>query len=107
MWKRGSLDGFEKSTMAIVSFAYTRCEVMAALALANSCGSTPIGAAGAATGCAGTVAGAGVAAPVEFGTISPGSACDMAAEERMSPAPPAADRRNISLRFNDIQSLRS
>jgi hypothetical protein len=79
-------------------------ESSAALALENRVGLIPAGEAGATgaltAGAGGTIGLAGREKTEE------GRTCELAAPESRSPPAPAAPRRNISLRFNDILSLR-
>jgi len=76
-------------------------ESSAALALENSSGLTPRGALGVAM-----VAGWGGIGAGACGNSVGDRICELAAPDSNRPPAPAAPRRNISLRFNDIHTLR-
>src|SRR4051812_12598624 len=87
----------------MVSRGHTLCVSSAALARANSCGSMPPGAVGITDVCGCVANGLGAAGCGPSGVNTVGNTLELAAEERIAPAAPMAPRRNISLRFNDIQ----
>ena len=103
-WKRGSLDGCEKSTMPMKSRRRSGADR-----------APPWRAGTAADRCrperleqrlrSGRKRRERVSAAV--GKTIEGSPTELAAEDSIAPAAPTAPRRNISLRFNDIRALRS
>src|SRR5260370_12081533 len=88
----------------MVSRGPTRCEFTAALARASNCG---LMAGGVVTiGCAGAAgSGASGSTPVLLREKLLGKICELADDDRTSPAAPKAPKRNISRRFNDTRTL--
>ena len=78
-------------------------ESSAALAFANSVGLIPIGAAGA-TGAAFATGANGSTGVVGIEKNVGDSPCELAALVSSKPPAPAAPSRNISLRFNDMET---